>query len=226
VVPVLCKTKDQVDWPAGETSAFLLASNGLWICRRHEFFESSVPARNWPAHLDAHQPFLDLHHPKIPRVLLESIVGFFDHIARCFAAEAGVLLVWNSTRQRIELLVPDQVAHVAVTSRGERLPIDLQYEIPAHLSPPLRIVGDVHSHVFWAAYSSAQDRRDEQFRPGLHVVVGRLDEEPPEFHVEYVVDGTRFEVSLDQIMEGYDARARYVSPSWLQKVKVRTCRES
>jgi proteasome lid subunit RPN8/RPN11 len=145
-------------------------------------------------------------------------------VARCFTAEAGVLLVWNSLRQQIEVLVPDQVAHVEITANGQRLPIDLQYEIPADVKPPLRIVGDVHSHVYSPAYSSAQDRRDEQFRPGLHVVVGRLDEEPPQFHAEYVVDGTRFDVSLDQVMEGYTARAEHVLPSWLQRVRIRICR--
>jgi hypothetical protein len=97
----------------------------------------------------------------------------------------------------------------------------LHYHLPTDLGPERMIIADVHSHVFDAAYSSNQDRYDEEYRAGLHVVVGRLDLEPPQFHVEFVVDGTRFDVDPAQVMEGYESRCNEVPKEWLDRVSVR-----
>jgi hypothetical protein len=88
------------------------------------------------------------------------------------------------------------------------------YDMPEHLPQNWVIVGDIHSHVDFSAYSSATDQDDEQYRTGLHIVVGRIYNEPPEFHVEATVDGVRFPVQQDKIFEGYDCRRDDFPKKW------------
>ena len=69
------------------------------------------------------------------------------------------------------------------------------------------------------AYASQTDIDDEDSLTGLHIVVGRLHQEPPEFHVEGVVDGTRFPFEWDDVVTGYQQRATFPA-EWLDQVAV------
>ena len=87
--------------------------------------------------------------------------------------------------------------------------------------PPPRhhlLVGDIHSHADLDAYPSGQDRNDELYRDGVHVVVGRIDREPPQFHLEFAVDGQRFRLKFDSFLRGYQRRRRIVPQKWMDKV--------
>ena len=91
------------------------------------------------------------------------------------------------------------------------------------LPPELTLIGDIHSHVDGPAYTSFVDQRDEEHRPGLHLVVGRIQEEPPDFHCEVSIDGARFPVrNLDAVLAGYHRRRNEAPQAWLDKVSVKT----
>ncbi len=222
VTPIYHKTRPDMPWPEQETMFFLLAANGLWRCRNHEFFTSSVPARHWPAELYRHEASLELRHPKIPRSLLERIVGFCGTVAARHGAEAGALFTWRRSERVMSIVVPRQTATVSRARGGAVYPLSLHYEVPSKLGPNTLLIGDVHSHAYDGAYSSQQDRRDEEYRPGLHLVIGRLNCEPPEFHCEYVVDGMRFAVQPESILEGYVARRDDFPERWLRQVTIKT----
>ena len=70
-----------------------------------------------------------------------------------------------------------------------------------------------------AAYSSQTDKHDEKNRPGLHIVVGRIQSEPPEFHIEVIVDGMRFKVEQNMVLEDYRKRAK-VSNEYLNQIDI------
>src|SRR5436853_153598 len=122
VTPIYLKTRDDMPWPEDEVF-YVLSGDGLFLCRNHPFFRSSVPARRWPGELAGHAPALALRYPKLPRRLLEMTVGFFARIGRLHNAEAAVLLAWDRAANRPRLLVPDQTATVGTTWRGETYPI-------------------------------------------------------------------------------------------------------
>ena len=219
LTPIHLKTDDQMAWPQ-DKAFYVLSRDGLFLCRNHPFFSSCVPTDRWPGELAAQRPFLKLNYPRLPRPLIERVVGFFDLIGERHSSEAAVLLAWNTRTEEIELIVPDQVGTVGGTSYGVRYPIDLYYEIPA-LPPHLMLIGDIHSHVDGPAYASWTDKADEAYRPGLHLVVGRILGEPPEFHCEVTADGTRFRVKdLALVIAGYQKRRRDVPHDWLAKVSV------
>lgn len=219
--PIYVKSRRDMTWPDTEKAFYLLTGSGLFLCRNHQFFQSCVPVRDWPSELVQHESGVRLNYPKVSRRLFERVVGFFDKIGRRFGAEAGVLLAWDSVLQRVQVLVPDQVGTVGRSSwTGESYPIGLHYESPTTLPPNLTLFGDIHSHVDEPAYASGTDKWDERYRAGLHIVVGRLGQEPPELHSEAVVDGVRFPVEPDAVIAGYHRRSSRVPLAWLEKVKV------
>jgi hypothetical protein len=69
------------------------------------------------------------------------------------------------------------------------------------------------------AYASWTDIDDEDNFTGLHIVVGRLHQEPPEFHVEGVADGTRFPFEIDDVADGYERRANFPA-KWLNQIVI------
>jgi proteasome lid subunit RPN8/RPN11 len=218
--PIYLKTDEDMAWPQ-DTAFYLLSSKGLFLCRNHQFFTSCVPSDRWPGELAGQRSFLKFDYPRLPRRLVERVVGFFDIIGERYDSEAAVLLVWNRQREKIELVVPAQTGTVKTGYYGDRYPLDLYYEIPP-LPPHQLLIGDIHSHVNGAAYASWTDRADEAYRPGLHLVVGRIQDEPPEFYGAVTADGVRFRVNdLGLIMEAYRRRRRGEVPDeWIAKVKV------
>ena len=80
--------------------------------------------------------------------------------------------------------------------------------------------GDVHSHVHYAAYASSTDKADESHSAGLHVVVGRIQNEPPEIHAEAVVDGMRFVMDPQEVIVDYARRRTQIPDEWLARVVV------
>jgi hypothetical protein len=221
--PVYLKLNDAMAWPEGEKAFYLLSSDGLFLCRNTSFFRSCVPVDRFPSELAGQTPFLQLDYPRIPQAIIEQVVGFFDIIGSSHASEAGVLIVWNRQTKAVEVIVPDQIGWVGTTWRGDSYPIELDYEMPP-LPPHLVLLGDIHSHVDGPAYASFTDKSDETHRPGLHLVVGRIFEDPPEFHCEAVADGCRFQIrDLNLVLEGYHRRRLSEVPlEWIQKVTIRS----
>jgi proteasome lid subunit RPN8/RPN11 len=217
--PIYLKESDDEAWPTEPPVFYLLSGSGLFLCRNHPFFRSSVRVDKGPAELASHRPLLVLSYPKIPCALLETAVGFFDRVGRLHSAEAAVVLVWNTTTERVGLVVPPQVSLVRKSWYGDRYPLDVKYEMPA-LAGHLQAIGDIHCHVDGEAYASYVDKHDETYRPGIHVVVGRIYQEPPQFHIQAVVDGTRFDVAPLLILEGYTTRRTSIPKAWLDKVRI------
>lgn len=219
LTPIFHKYRADDEPPEDVEVSHVLAGNGIFTYRRHRFFTSCVRSRDWPGELADQESYLRLHCPKVPRRAFERIVGFFSKIARLHGTEAAAILYWDRKGDRVCFEIPEQRAGLT-QSWGYCYPTDVQYETP-DAGPDLLEFGSVHSHVDGAAYSSHVDRADENYRTGLHIVVGRIQEEPPEFHCEYVVDGARFKLDLEQAVEGYRRRREKGIPDeWISKVEV------
>jgi hypothetical protein len=217
IPPVYIKTEYDEFW-SEDGVFYILGSNGLFLCRNQKFFTSCVPANNWPCALGKQESFLKISYPLLPRRLLELAVGFFDAIYNIYRAEATMLLLWDETRQKYKLLVPNQKSIVFENWKGRIFPLSVQYEIPVNLKE--YIIGDLHCHCEANAFSSMTDQNDETHRAGLHIVVGQIDKEPPEFHIECVVDRVRFEIMPENILEGYRKRRKGVPLQWVEKVEI------
>ncbi len=218
ITPIYLKTENSMPWPEERDVFYLVTRDGLFFCRNNRFFKSCVPARGGPGELANQEAFLDFQYPKIPQALVELAVGFFDQVNQKYRSEAALLLAWDESIQQVRLLVPKQICTV-YQSDNSTYPIGVHYEFPARLPKDSFIFGDIHSHVDGAAFASLTDKHDEYHRPGLHIVVGRIGEEPPDFHIEASVDGMRFGVDPDQVIAGYRGRVG-VSPKCIDQVEI------
>jgi len=219
-IPVYLKTDEQMPRPA-DPEFYWLTQNGAFFCRNHPFFASDVPATRPVQPLAPHEPQCVVRYPKVRTLTLEYIVGFFDRVYQQHHSESVVLLLWDLANQRYRIWVPEQTATVVRGWGGRRSPLDVSYKLPVPLPPRHLLVGDLHCHGNMAAFSSATDRADERYRDGVHGIVGRIDREPPEFHLELSVDGHRFALEREQIFEGYEKRRHFVPRKWLEQVTVK-----
>lgn len=220
--PVYIKTDDDMVWPE-DKFFYLVAREGVFRCRNHEFFQSCVIMKDGPKELASQHKFLRPNYPKIPQALLERAVGFFHRVWKKQNSEAVVVLGYNRSTRQIELIVPDQIGINGSPSKYDPhgYPMDVKYEIPK-LPPTLVMIGDIHCHVDGSAYASGTDTFDEKHRAGIHIVVGHIDKEPPTFHTEIVQDGERFTISdIGRVAEGYtQRRTKEVPEEWMGKVKL------
>jgi hypothetical protein len=214
--PIYIKTDAEAPWPS-EKVFYLLTRDGLFLCRNHEYFKSCVPAPRWPSELADHKAGLHLNYPAIPIDLFQQVVGFFDRAWRKLGGESCVLLAYNRSEKKVEVIVPEQVATVSRNYWGETA-IGLNYQMPKDLPSDVTIFCDIHSHCDMAAYASGTDEHDETHRTGLHIVVGKLQHEPCQFHAEAVADGKRFRVNTDVLLAGYRARDYNFPKEWLDRV--------
>jgi len=223
-IPIHLKLSDNQPWPEDKVF-YYLTKDGMFLCRNNPFFRSSAKTWKVPKGLAAHNERLTFQFPKLSQQQLELIVGFFSVIAKKQNSEAAILLVWNLESQQVELLCPDQVANVGndyVDWKGKKQmggPMDVKYQIP-DMPPNKMVFGDIHSHVTMSAFASSMDMNDEVDKPGIHIVVGKIDKEPPQFHIEATVDGVRFDIrDLESVAEGYEKRNEAdVSEEWINKV--------
>ena len=187
--------------PPAEDCAYLMTGDGLFLHRRHRFFESCVPVPigGGPATLERQKPFLRARFPRVPRALFRRFMGFARELWRREGAEV-IAFFTVAEDGAVDLLVPEQTAVVQLWRGDPPLPVRLGYRLPDP-PPGLVLFGDIHSHGSEAAYASRMDVADEQALTGLHLVVGRLDRAHPEFHVEATVDGFRFSLpSLESVL--------------------------
>lgn len=224
-IPIYMKTSEDMPRPE-DPEFYLMTGNGLFFGRNHRFFSSDVPSPRAPRNLAKHEAACQVRYPKLGVAALEYIVGFFDRIFKLHGSESIILLFWNQSRQRYKLWVPEQEATVWESYSGVRSALDVTYELPIPMPRDHLLVADIHCHCDFSAYSSFTDKQDEQYRDGVHAVVGHIEREAPDFHVEISIDGSRFRMQFDQLFQGYNRRRLNVPEEWIKKVKVKVNRSS
>lgn len=207
-VPVYLKT-DNEPLPKDKLY-YLLTRDGLFLGRNHPFFSSCIPAKTGPGELAEQKSTVTLNYPPIPRDLFQRAVGFFHLVFKAHHWESALILAWNRNTQAMELVCPEQKASGA----------HVDYTIPT-LPHHLSLIGDIHSHCDFSPRCSYTDEEDEMKRPGLHLVVGYIDKEPPTLYAATVVDSHRFELNNPwDLVEDYIQRdTANVPPEWIELVK-------
>ena len=56
---VLVKRSPDLEWPADESTFYIMSRDGLFICRNHELFRSCAPARSCPDELAGQREVLE-----------------------------------------------------------------------------------------------------------------------------------------------------------------------
>ena len=218
ITPIYVKHSDKLP-PPQDPVYYLLTADNLYLCRNHSHYQSCVPAPMWPTELFPHRTSVVPNYPPIPQTQLEQICGFFSHMSEQYGAEAIALLAWDQNHHQVHTVVPRQISAVSQAAWGPPCPIAVKYQLPRDLPDHWSVFGDIHSHCELGAYASQTDVDDECAAAGLHLVVGRLQREPPDFHVELAVDGTRFPLKWEDVVTGYHQRREF-PPDWLDQIAV------
>ena len=187
--------------------AFVVAHDGLYL-RKQSLLGLSQTKVDGVDHLPAEKEFVEYALPKVPADLMARVVGFFRSIYRRQATEALVLLLWAG--EGFDLFVPDQ--QVSPASVKHRLD-------ESALPDDLRVIGSIHSHGAFGAGASSIDADDEAEFDGLHVVVGDFDRSRPSYSAAIAVDGHRFAIRTNVVLE---RPRRLIEPpeDWLRQVKL------
>ena len=186
--------------------AFVVAHDGLYL-RKRSLLGVSQTKVDGAEHLPPVTEYVEYVLPKVPADLMARVVGFFRSIYRAQRTEALVLLLWAG--EGFDLFVPDQ--RVGPASVSHTL---VEAELPAGS----RVVGSIHSHGAFGPAASSIDEDDEAEFDGLHVVVGDFDRARPSYSAAIAVDGHRFAVRTNVVLE---RPRRLVEPpeDWLRRVK-------
>lgn len=221
---IYIKRDETFTWPSEEKFFYILAEGGLYLCRNHPFFSSCVKVKEGPRELVSQKEFVRLKYPKIPKTLIERVVGFFRLVADKQNSESAAIWVWNRVTNQVEVIIPEQKAYNSGSSpqSPHGWPMDVKYEMPT-LTPDQVYMGDIHCHVDMSAFASGTDESDEVHRPGIHIIVGHIYTQPT-FYCDAVVDGERFQVEdFNLIWEGFEKPdTASVPPEWVERVKLAT----
>lgn len=238
-VPIYHKQTENDERPK-EPLFYWLTASGLFRCRNAKAFRSDViclppgyePVSKWsksttntkqnlsafPPHLAPHSVGCVLTYPPITADVLGEMVGFFMAAYNRYKSEAFVHILWNFAEKRYELSTP--------TQRVPECGLHVDYD-PWRSEPGKLLVGDAHSHGDCAAFSSMTDEDDDAVRDGLHIIVGRLTGNPVQWHLDFCVDGQRFDLTNDAkfLIDNYTGPTD--SPSeWLDRITVTASKHS
>jgi len=205
----------------GDEFCYVLGANGLHERLSNDVYEGIVPSSNCPQ-LSRQPRVVRSRLPRVSAETVELIVGFFKQVWREFRSEAIVLLYYSPNEETYMILVPHQEVDVWEKDNYGWFHVDLKYETPNTpcelLQRGYRLVGSVHSHgSFWAGHSSV-DNKDEAHRNGLHITIGRVNHEEPEFSCSFMVQKTRQILKTDDVIDGYE-KPRQPRTHWIKRVK-------
>lgn len=188
--------------PENEKYAYIIARDGFYILKRNGLFEACVAVDTIPELAEQEQTFT-LKAKKIPYELIRQVLAFFYAVYLKHKSEAAVLLCYEN--EEWSVTVPEQRV-----SAGS---------VKYSLNGNKRVVGSIHSHPGFGAFASGTDQNDELNHDGLHLIFSRFDEIKPELACYAVVNGVRFELEPEYLIEGIPDPVNLVDSNWLEKVK-------
>jgi hypothetical protein len=214
--PVFIKDEDFHE-PKGMVYS-LLAGNGTFLVKDMELYSSSVQ-------LDVGLPGL-LHHesgvrPKfgrLPGSLMGTILGFFRTALLWHGGEAIVFLYYSRKGCSFCAKAPPQRVYRRVSCKAACTEPYVEYDRCDRPRDFIKL-GTIHSHCHFRAYHSLIDQHDEKYEDGLHITIGRLFRQQPDISVSFVVNGSRFRLKPEDVLEGYGHYVAMDPPvSWLSQV--------
>jgi hypothetical protein len=222
LVPVVLK--DAAFEPPHAETYYVVAGNGFFLERRTELFTATVAVDGGVPGLEPHEAQLDLRLPrKLPRALVECALAFFREVYDRWDAE-GILVMFYAPAEgsrpvRYRLDAPPQKIRGRVERGRFRADLRLDYGACERPGDAWRKLGTFHSHGPVGPRHSSIDAHDELFETGLHLTAGYVNSSLPEFEASFVVNGTRFPIAVDDVLDRPRVARKYPT-RWLDRIEV------
>jgi hypothetical protein len=150
--------------------------------------------------------------PQIPGILIGQAVDFFKRIWGTMATEAALLITYNPDDPRLyRLFVPPQK-----TSGAH---VDFSYD-PEAIEANWAVVGSIHSHCNFSPHHSNVDTKDATDIPGVHMTIGHVDRDEPDFDTFIGAQDKEFTATYELVAEPWDKTA--VAPTWWDRYLSKT----
>lgn len=191
-------------------SCYLIAKGGIYLRKENAAFKSCVKlgALTWENQDFGNrtleeEEFLGLKLPKIPRRVVEEWIALGRLVRKIYKSEVLLLLYYSPSTGKFENKVPEQEVSPGSVRSRECMPAPQGWFL----------VGTIHTHP-GEAFHSQVDEDDEASVDGLHITIGDLDDILPGFVVSAVVNGRRFPLSPEEVMETVE-----IPEEWLEKIR-------
>jgi PRTRC genetic system protein A len=154
-----------------------------------------------------------LNERKFPEHLMRQAHDFFRAVWNKYQTESSLYIIYNRESDTFRLWAPEQ--YVTSTSVNHKLDI---------LPSSWNAVGTIHSHCNFSAFHSGTDSHDMAGMPGLHITIGQVDQDTPEYAIAMSMGDTQFTVKYEDIISDdsdlpdIDTLTRYKT-HWMQYVK-------
>jgi len=186
---------------------YVVCADGTYLQRKTNLYQTSVKVGGVDL-LEEGEFICRLDFPALSDEMVRQMVGFFSWAYNKYGGEAALILCINPETKELSWYCPDQHIEQWESTREEGKmvtgdEIHFDQELP-DLPEDLVQLGDAHSHGNFTAYTSHTDSTDEEHKDGIHIVVGRVNDEAPDYHAEFAIDGARFSMEKNLYMESED----------------------
>jgi len=179
--------------PEDET-CYIVAKDGIYLQKNLDLVQSLTPVDKI-SFLEELPSFAKMNIPKIPTKLFANILTFFKEVYKLYKSEAVVLLFYNKSRKSYRIYVPEQeVSGGSVNYKTEKTIKDFN------------LIGSIHSHASMSAFHSGTDKNDEENFDGIHMTIGKVDEEFFDICSSIVVNGLRVPILPQDYVENLECR--------------------
>jgi hypothetical protein len=221
-VPVVLK--DAAFEPPDAETYYVVAGNGFFLERRTELYTATVAVDGGVPGLEPHDARLDLQLPrKLPRALVACALGFFRAVHDRWDGEGILVMLYAPPDQthpvRYRLDAPPQKLRGRIENGRFRADLRLDYGACARPGEAWRKLGTFHSHGPVGPRHSSIDAHDELWETGLHLTAGYVNSSLPEYEASFVVNGMRFPIAVDDVLERPRAPAKYPA-RWLDRIEI------
>ncbi len=204
---------------------YVLGRDGLHVERATPMYTSSVKVDGPVPFLAEHPQQCRLNCGPIPSNMLRQMVGFFQAAYHMHGGEAALVLLYFPATGKFAWHCPKQTIRMYSSWGKFRADDSVEYDNPLSLPAGAVQFGDAHSHI-GPPIPSIMDQNDEAHLDGLHIIVGNISSRFPRWHIDFCIDGHRFSVPTDMILEavpeapfpeppvGWTQQIQLVYPSW------------
>ena len=209
---IIAKPEEEVP---DEDVIFYTATSKGWLVNIPTLFgNAQVLSKEHPSILpEAEERFL-LNDRRIP---LHMLTQFHDFARKNFEAhqsECSAYLTYSPETDDWKLFIPEQyVTHTSVNHKLD----------PGQIKDGYQAIGTIHSHCDFGAFHSGTDKHDMGKMPGLHITIGHVNTDNPQYALALSVHDSAFTVDYNKIVDAtrpLDKNGYATAPDhWLRFVK-------
>ena len=199
---------------------YVLGRDGLCLERCTPMYTSTVKIDRPIPFLEEHPQQCQLHCGPIPSDLLQQMVGFFQTAYRMHGGEAALILLYYPATGRFAWHCPKQKIEMYSLWGRFHAEDSVEYDNPLDLPEDAVQFGDAHSHT-GPPNPSLMDQNDEAHLDGLHIIVGYIKSPRPSWHIDFCIDGNRFAVPPEIILEAIPESPFPDPPEeWMEQIEL------